>query len=156
MRLVVADGEVERLAAWCIGDDDVAKADAAIGEIGLGLVAESTRDGPLDAKPDAASAGVEAEVAGDDVAFRIADEPTAKWGHGRAGLTTSRHHVLELRSTLTHGCRRSKPGRSALLKASNCAGSNSIFACARRRLGLVIAASAWRPTYRARWLRPVE
>ncbi len=71
---MVADGEIEWLAGRRIGDDDIAEADSRIGEVRLGLVAEAARDGPFHAQPDAAGADIEAEFAGDNVIFGIADE----------------------------------------------------------------------------------
>ena len=106
--LMVADGEIERLAQRRISDDDIAEADAGIGEIGLEFVAEAARDGALGAKPNAAGAGVEAEVAGDDVILGIADEadviiePPARLERPAGFLVLEQRRALPRRSGLDH------------------------------------------------------
>ena len=80
--------EIVRLALGRIGDDDVAEADRGVGEVHLELVAEAARDGAFGAEPDAAGAGVEAEVAGDQravgVVVRVADVAGVPLDAGRA------------------------------------------------------------------------
>jgi len=71
--LMVADNQVPRLVLGRVGEDHVAEAGRGVGEVHLELVAEAAGDGALGAQPDAAGAGVEPEVAGDDVVVGVAD-----------------------------------------------------------------------------------
>ena len=115
-----------------------------VGEIHFALVAEAARDRAFGAEPDAAGAGVEAEVAGEQAAVgivvRIGDiadvilEPAADL-EAPAGFL-----VLQLRRALP---RRRGLGLCAWIasidscSASTCACSSSILACAVvDRLGL--------------------